>query len=145
MANSCIPSSSATLACVLLFTKELLNSCKRKEFHSIVTIINNKLQTVGELGRKVTFILEVSHFSQFTDILFQDISSDLYKHTQSFFLLVIFLFASILLTSLYLFYGHITSEYMCHACKMLVCSFFATTCHLFMSPVPSQLICSFLV
>lgn len=35
MANSCMPSSSATLACVLLLTRELRNNCQWKVSHQI--------------------------------------------------------------------------------------------------------------
>lgn len=41
MANSCIPSSSATLACVLLLTRELRRSCRQTP--GVTNVLNNSI------------------------------------------------------------------------------------------------------
>lgn len=50
IANSCMPSSSATLACVLLLTKELRNNCQHKKVCLVTPHQNAKPQNHLEAG-----------------------------------------------------------------------------------------------
>lgn len=141
MANSCMPSSSATLACVLLFTKELLNSCKRKKFHSVVTIIN-KLQA----GEKM-LLLSLRFLTSLSLLTFWFRTSQvIYIETHSVTLSTgdFSFYSNSSHQSLLILWTHYFCIYVMHI-KCLFVSFLAIMYHLFTSPVLSQIICSFLV